>query len=93
MNIQVREAVVSDYLAIAEISRSEMGYDCSDELVEEKLKNALESNKEKILVAVSSNQVIGYVHGENYDVLYLQHMKNVLGIAVLKEYQNKGVGT
>lgn len=56
MNIQVREAVVSDYLAIAEISRSEMGYDCSDELVKEKL-------------------------------------KNVLGIAVLKEYQNKGVGT
>lgn len=93
MNIQVREAVVSDYLAIAEISRNELGYDCSDELVEEKLKNVLESNREKIFVAVSSNQVIGYIHGENYDVLYFQHMKNVMGIAVLKEYQNKGVGT
>lgn len=62
-------------------------------MVEEKLKNALENNKEKIFVAVSSNQVIGYIHGEDYDVLYLQQMKNVLGIAVLKEYQNKGVGT
>ncbi|WP_333647654.1 GNAT family N-acetyltransferase [Lacrimispora sp.] len=62
-------------------------------MVEEKLKNTLESHREKIFVAISSNHVIGYIHGENYDVLYLQHMKNVLGIAVLKEYQNKGVGT
>ncbi|MEG0711801.1 MAG: GNAT family N-acetyltransferase, partial [Niameybacter sp.] len=35
---------------------------------------------------------IGYVHANDYDVIYAPHMKNIMGIAVSKQYKRQGVG-
>jgi len=37
--------------------------------------------------------VVGYIHLENYDTLYFDHMKNVLVLAVFTEFRRRGVAT
>ncbi|MDU6361292.1 MAG: GNAT family N-acetyltransferase [Clostridiales bacterium] len=54
---------------------------------------ALASEREKVFVALCDEQVVGYIHAENYEVLYYPSMKNLLGFAVLRDYQRKGIGT
>ena len=43
-------------------------------------------------MAESGGEVVGYLHLEDYDVLYFPHMKNVLGIAVSGACRRQGVG-
>ena len=54
---------------------------------------ALASEREKVFVALCDEQVVGYIHAENYEVLYYPSMKNLLGFAVLRDYQRKGIGS
>lgn len=93
MNIQIRESIISDDIAIKDITKQELGYDCPFEIINTKLKKAIASDREKVFVAVAEDKVVGYIHVENYDVLYYPHMKNLLGLAVYGDYQGKGVGT
>lgn len=45
-----------------------------------------------VFVAEASNKVVGYIHVEKYNVLYLETMANILGLAVTKEFQKQGFG-
>ncbi|MCD8221763.1 MAG: GNAT family N-acetyltransferase [Clostridiales bacterium] len=47
---------------------------------------------DKILVAVLSGEVVGYIHANDYDVLYMGHMKNIMGIVVRTDCKRNGVG-
>ena len=38
-------------------------------------------------------EVAGYIHAEDYDVLYFETMKNILGLAVAANHRRKGIGT
>lgn len=69
-----------------------MGYDFPKDKTEEKLQQILKSDKDKILVAVIDNVVVGYVHANDYDLIYAPHMKNIMGIAVLSNFKKKGIG-
>lgn len=88
----IRECTVSDADDIARLSRDELGYDYSVEQTEEKLRLLLCSGKDKILVAVADGAVAGYVHANDYDLLYATHMKNIMGIAVSAAYRCRGIG-
>lgn len=94
MKIEIRRAAETDYAAIAKIGREDMGYAESEEaLVREKLEKALQKDYERVFVAVCDGTVAGFVHAEQYDVLYYPTMINILGLAVSGEYRRLGLGT
>ena len=82
MELVIRDAVVEDAPAIAQLNRDGMGYDYPVERTREKLRACLGNPSHKILVAESEGVVVGYVHLEDYDTLYADSLKNILGIAV-----------
>ncbi len=87
----IRRAVPHDHFAICEISRNDMGYECSSDLVLYRLSN-LDCEREAIFVAEIDKNIVGYIHAETYNVLYFESMVNVLGIAVSSKYRRQGVG-
>lgn len=91
-NIIIRQATVSDYEDIHKICQDDLGYNCSADLVKERLEN-LDLNRERVFVAQYNNCVIGFVHAEEYKTLYFNELVNLQGLAVSKEYRRKGVAT
>ena len=88
----VRDALPEDAPAIARLNRDEMGYEYPEEKTMEKLRALLSSGRDKILVAECSGTVVGYVHLCNYELIYYDSLKNVMGIAVSREYRRRGIG-
>ena len=93
MEFEIREATMADNEGIYILNRDEMGYEFPVEQTKKKLIKLLSSNCDKIFVVVAENKVVGYVHANDYDVIYASHMKNVMGIAVSKDYKHNGIGT
>lgn len=94
MNIAIRLAVESDYEALAQIGREDMGYaEATAELTKEKLRKALAKEYERVFVAVCGEKVVGFVHAQQYDVLYYPTMINILGLAVSGAYRRQGLAT
>ena len=89
--VEIREAIMEDASFIAEISISSLGYQCDRSLVERRLEE-MDSNKQKVYVAVENNVVVGFVHVELYQLLYQKDLANVLGLAVREDVQKKGYG-
>ena len=91
-DIIIRQAKIEDYKDICKICCDDLGYNCNEELVEERLEG-LDKNNERVLVAVYNSEVVGYLHAQIYKTLYFEELINFLGLAVSKEYRNKKVGT
>ena len=91
-DFSIREAVASDAAAIWRLNCSEMGYQYSLDDTAQNLSKLLRSNTDKIFVAVYDGSVVGYVHANDYDLLYAPHMKNIMGIAVSSEHKQRGIG-
>ena len=88
----VRTATAADAEALAILNREEMGYDYTPEATAEKLELLLNDGKNGIFVAELDGQVVGYVHLNDYDLLYMPPMKNIMGIAVSKDHRRQGIG-
>lgn len=88
----IREAALADCSAITRLNREEMGYDYPQEKTFVKLQACLANPAHRIFVAEWEGEVAGYLHLEEYDVLYAGHMVNVLGIAVSSAWRRQGVG-
>lgn len=92
MHLSIRPCAITDTPAIHDLNTREMGYDYPADLTKQKIEKVLASDKDKIFVAVLDGHVIGYVHANDYDVLYAPPMKNIMGIAVARRFQQQGVG-
>ena len=92
MEFIIRECHLDDAKYIQELNCREMGYDYSLENTKRKLEKILTSTKDKIFVAVVDGIVVGYVHANDYDVIYFPSMKNIMGIAVASAYRRNGIG-
>lgn len=90
--IEIREAVPADAEVISELNESQMGYTLSAEDTYERLVSIPAKKSDKIFVAVIDENVAGYIHANDYDVIYFPHMKNIMGIAVKEEYKRCGIG-
>lgn len=90
--IIIRDAGIQDAEALVELNRLEMGYEYPVEKTKEKLAALLAGGKDKILVAEMDGAVVGYVHLNDYDLLYADHMKNIMGIAVSSRHRRMGIG-
>lgn len=92
LKINIRECTILDSMDISLLNKNEMGYDYSASDTKEKLKQLLNDSNHKIYVAIAGEQIVGYVHANNYDLLYAPHLKNIMGIAVASDFKKKGIG-
>ena len=90
--VEIREAVPNDAEAISELNDLQMGYKTSAKDTYERLNNILASEGNKIFVAIIEEKVVGYVHANDYDLIYFPHMKNIMGIAVNHKFKHQGIG-
>lgn len=91
MSIAIRYANTDDAEAIALICSEDLGYSCSDTLVKTKL-SGVDKSREAVFAAESEGKVIGYVHVERYDTLYMETLANILGLAVRNDSRRLGAG-
>lgn len=91
-SVSIRCAMLADSSAVAELNRVAMGYDYPAAASAEKLKALINDDKNKILVAELNGRVVGYLHLADYDLLYADHMKNIMGIAVSPDCRRMGIG-
>jgi len=91
MTMYIREAKITDSVAICRISSKDLGYDCEEVFVKERLEN-LDETREVVFVAEVDSKVAGYVHAEIYNLLYWEPMVNILGLAVSSDCRRKGAG-
>ena len=92
MNYLIREAVESDAESIWELNQNEMGYHFPLDSAKAKLLKLMQSDYDRIYVAVVNDYIVGYIHANSYDLLYAPHMKNIMGIAVDSKYKYNGIG-
>lgn len=91
-SFRIRPARQEDAAAVAEISASALGYVFGREETEKALTAALARSDDRVFVAIASDMVVGFVHGQDYETLYAPSYKNIMGIAVAAEHRRKGIG-
>lgn len=92
MNYEIRECLLMDVDQIYELNCTEMGYDYPKEETRQRMKELLSSDHDKIYVAVIDGKVVGYVHANDYNLIYAPAMKIIMGIAVAGKYKRMGIG-
>lgn len=92
MDVLIRDAVLADWAELARLNQEELGYDYPPEQTREKLEQLLTDDRHKILVAQYEGTLAGYLHLCDYDLLYAEHMKNIMGIAVSSHCRRMGIG-
>lgn len=92
MELQIREARSADALAIYKLNTEEMKYEFPFEQTRKQLETSIHRTTEKVFVATVGGQVVGYVHAQEYELLYAPPLKNILGLAVSREYKRMGIG-
>ncbi|NOU98799.1 GNAT family N-acetyltransferase [Paenibacillus planticolens] len=91
----IREIRVTDYLDIYLLNQDfnpNLSL-FSEEKVKEKIEIITKKTKDIIYVYEQHNEVIGYIHGSPYELLFSDSLVNVLGFVVKKEYRNQGLGS
>lgn len=89
----IRKAINSDSFDIYSINKSSLGYDYELGKQKNKIEAVLNDRSQVIFVACTKEKVIGYIHLVNYDVIYADNYKNVMGLAVDCDFKRQGVGT
>ena len=90
--IMIREAEIEDAKSIQQINLSALGYKFDIESTTSQLISVLNSRSGKIFVAVVESDVVGYIHANDYICTYASSVKDIIGLAVLSEYQKLGIG-
>ena len=88
----IRRCRVEDAEAIHRLNREEMGYDYPTEQMRQQLQVLIKSESDRIFVAEVDGTVVGYVHANDYLLLYAAPMKNIMGIAVSGKCRRMGIG-
>ncbi|MBQ6264737.1 MAG: GNAT family N-acetyltransferase [Clostridia bacterium] len=89
---KIRASFATDAGDIRDICEFSLGYPCESALVKYRLEQ-LNREEEIVLVAEVDGRVVGFVHGEKYRCLYYETALNILGLAVLPDYQKCGIGS
>ncbi|WP_338542441.1 GNAT family N-acetyltransferase [Paenibacillus tundrae] len=62
------------------------------EQVKQKIETILEHTRDVVWVYEQNNEVLGYIHGSPYQLLFSEPLVNVLGFVVKEGYRNQGIG-
>lgn len=90
----IRNIKKEDAIFLRDICDICLGYNVSAELVERQIVK-LSNDKNHHLIYVyeddNLNQVVGFIHAEIYESLYSDSGLNILGLAVLPQFQRRGI--
>ena len=91
IGINIREIRADDFKEIYLLNK-ELGYEYAEQNVKKRIEYITQNTKDIIFVAERDDEVIGYIHGSPYELLYEDSLINVLGFVVKEQYRNLGVG-
>ncbi|WP_010497348.1 GNAT family N-acetyltransferase [Paenibacillus elgii] len=92
--ITIRNIGVTDYRDIYLLNQdfNPSFYVFSEDKVKERIEFITNHTKDIILVSELNNEVIGYIHGSPYYLLFSDPLLNILGFVVKEKYRSQGVG-
>lgn len=93
--INIREIKVTDYKDIYLLNKEfnpKYNLYCEDK-VQKRIELIMKNRKDIVFVSELRGEVIGYIHGSPYELLFSDSLINVLGFIVKEKYRNKGVGS
>lgn len=91
----LRNITIFDAQEIQSISNFELGYDVNLDIVKKQIRKLANDNKHNIIIGFENEQtrkIIGFVHAELYESLYMDTGLNILGLAVDSNFQGQGIG-
>lgn len=91
----IRNIKIEDAEAIQRICNISLGYSVSIETVMRQIQKLSEDVNHYYIYVYEDEElqkVVGFVHAEVYESLYSYAGLNILGLAVLPEFQGKGIG-
>lgn len=91
----IRNIKIEDAEAIQRICNISLGYSVSIEIVMRQIQKLSEDVNYHYIYVYEDEKlqtVVGFVHAEVYESLYSYAGLNILGLAVLPEFQGKGIG-
>ena len=91
----LRNITIYDAQEIQRISNFELGYDVNLNIVKKQIKKLTEDSRHHIIIGYENEQtrkIIGFVHAELYESLYMDTGLNILGLAVDSDFQGQGIG-
>lgn len=91
----LRNITILDANEIQKISNFELGYNVDLDIVKKQIEKLTNDNKHNILIGFENEQtrkIVGFVHAELYESLYMETGLNILGLAVDSNFQGQGIG-
>ena len=91
----IRKIKIEDAEAVQRLCNISLGYSVSVEIVMRQIQKLSEDENHHYIYVYEDEElqiVVGFVHAEVYESLYSYAGLNVLGLAVLPEFQGKGIG-
>lgn len=91
----LRNITIFDAQEIQRISNVELGYDVDLDIVKKQIEKLTNDTKHNIIIGFENEQtrkIIGFVHAELYESLYMDTGLNILGLAVDSNFQGQGIG-
>lgn len=91
----LRDITISDAQEIQRISKIVLGYDVDLDIVKKQIEKLTNDNKHNIIIGFENEQtrkIVGFVHAELYESLYMDTGLNILGLAVDSNFQGQGIG-
>ena len=91
----IRKIKIEDAEAVQRLCNISLGYSVSVEIVMRQIQKLSEDVNHHYIYVYEDEKlqkVVGFVHAEVYESLYSYAGLNILGLAVLPEFQSKGIG-
>ena len=91
----IRKIKIEDAEAVPRLCNISLGYSVSIETVMRQIQKLSEDVNHHYIYVYEDEKlqkVVGFVHAEVYESLYSYAGLNILGLAVLPEFQGKGIG-
>ena len=91
----IRKIKIEDAEAVQRLCNISLGYSVSIETVMKQIQKLSEDVNHHYIYVYEDEKlqkVVGFVHAEVYESLYSYAGLNILGLAVLPEFQGKGIG-
>lgn len=91
----IRKIKIEDTESVQRLCNISLGYSVSVEIVMRQIQKLSEDVNHHYIYVYEDEElqkVVGFVHAEVYESLYSYAGLNILGLAVLPEFQGKGIG-
>ena len=91
----IRKIKIEDAESVQRLCNISLGYSVSVEIVMRQIQKLSEDVNHHYIYVYEDEElqkVVGFVHAEVYESLYSYAGLNILGLAVLPEFQGKGIG-